>query len=385
MEQLYLKRINDKDVDLLIEYNKDLKNLGINTRINESNFKEWLEKIESTCLDDTQVHAFPYFLMLDDKPIGMPIIKTNIEGNDIWSRYGGNISYVISPSFRKKHYGTKCLHLVLEECLKLGLSSVKIMCDARNIGSKKVIENNYGVLESTFIENSDIRKGTFNYRYVIDINLSLLLYKEKKSRISPTLKQRCNIDRTNTEDFLFNIKQSEINEEDLRLPTDVNKLEFLNKLCIEFLGNFSYNQNGTIDEYERTVSDIISSKTFYGSNEVALVLSSIFRLNNIPTLCVFSTDYNKTKTYTFLELYFDNKWYLFDPLKSKLYLDYNYNNLSLPENYYAFMKAPSNYSFGIYKKEDMERFIKTTTINAIYKNPEYEYIDLKNKENVKKL
>lgn len=384
MENLYLKRITDKDIDLLIEYNKDLKNLGINIRINESNFKEWLEKIESTCLDDTQVHAFPYFLMLDDKPIGMPIIKTNIESNDIWSRYGGNISYVISPSFRKKHYGTKCLHLVLEECLKLGLSSVKIMCDARNIGSKKVIENNYGVLEGTFIENSDIRKGTFNYRYVIDINLSLLLYKEKRRKISPTLKQRCNIDRTNPEDFLFNIKQSEINE-DLRLSTDVNKLELLKKIYKEFLENFNYNQNKDVDEYERTVSDIINSKTFYGNNEVALVLSSILRLNNIPTLCVFSTDYNKTKTYTFLEIYLDNKWYLFDPLKSKLYFEYDYDNLCLPDNYYAFMKAPSNYSFGIYKKEDLEIFIKTITINEIYKNPEYEYIDLKINEDIKKL
>lgn len=383
MEQLYLKRITDKDTNLLTEYNKDFLSHGINTRINENNFKEWLERIKSTYLDDTQVHAFPYFLMLGDKPIGMPIIKTNIEVNDIWSRYGGNISYVISPSFREKHYGTKCLHLILEECLKLGLSFVKIMCDARNIGSKKVIENNCGVLESTFIENSDIRKGTFNYRYVIDTNLSLSLYNEKQQKISPTLKQRCNIDRTNPEDFLFNIKQSEI-KEDLILPANVNKLELLNKLCIEVLGDFCYNQNKDVDEYKRTASDIISSKTIYGSNEVALVLSSILKLNNIPTICVFSTDYNKTKTYTFLEVYVDNKWYLFDPLKSKLYLNYDYNNLCLPDNYYAFMKAPSNYSFGIYKKEDMENFIKTTTINAIYKNPEYEYIDLKNK-NIKKL
>lgn len=35
MENLYLKRISDKDVDLLIEYNKDFLSHGINTRINE--------------------------------------------------------------------------------------------------------------------------------------------------------------------------------------------------------------------------------------------------------------------------------------------------------------------------------------------------------------
>ena len=60
MENLYLKRITDKDEYLLIEYNKDLKNLGINIRINESNFKEWLEKIESTCYSCSCFSLFSY-------------------------------------------------------------------------------------------------------------------------------------------------------------------------------------------------------------------------------------------------------------------------------------------------------------------------------------
>lgn len=111
---------------------------------------------------------------------------------------------------------------------------------------------------------------------IIDIALSL--YKENQQKISPTLKQRCNIDRINLEDFLFNINQSEI-KEDLRLSVDVNKLELLNKLCKKFLGNFIYNQNKDEDEYKRTVRDIINSKTFYGSNEMALALSSIFQLS----------------------------------------------------------------------------------------------------------
>ena len=38
MEQLYLKRMTDKDINLLTEYNKDFLSHGINTRINENNF-----------------------------------------------------------------------------------------------------------------------------------------------------------------------------------------------------------------------------------------------------------------------------------------------------------------------------------------------------------
>jgi predicted acetyltransferase len=58
---------------------------------------------------------------------------------------GGHIGYDIRPSERRKGYGTLILNLTLEKAKDLGLSRVFLTCDADNIGSAKIIENNGGV------------------------------------------------------------------------------------------------------------------------------------------------------------------------------------------------------------------------------------------------
>lgn len=105
MGKLYLKEINKNDLYLLEKYNEDILSHQLKPSITSDSFVDWLQKMETSRSDSTKVHFFPYFLMLDDIPIGMPIIKTNIEVDEFWLKYGGNISYVISPSYRKKGYG----------------------------------------------------------------------------------------------------------------------------------------------------------------------------------------------------------------------------------------------------------------------------------------
>ena len=61
---------------------------------------------------------------------------------------GGHIGYNIRPDERQKGYGTRQLELILKECPKHHLHDVLITCDADNIGSKKIIENNGGILEN---------------------------------------------------------------------------------------------------------------------------------------------------------------------------------------------------------------------------------------------
>ncbi len=69
--------------------------------------------------------------------------------------HGGNIGYLIRPSERKKHFGTLMLNLALEKCKLLGLNRVLITCRVDNIGSAKVIENNGGVYEKSYINPND--------------------------------------------------------------------------------------------------------------------------------------------------------------------------------------------------------------------------------------
>ena len=61
---------------------------------------------------------------------------------------GGHIGDGVRPSERRKGIATKMIALALDECRKLGIEKVLMVCDKDNIGSAKSIINNGGVLEN---------------------------------------------------------------------------------------------------------------------------------------------------------------------------------------------------------------------------------------------
>ena len=58
----------------------------------------------------------------------------------------------------------KLIGLALEECKKMGIKKVLMVCDKDNIGSAKSIIKNGGILENEQIEN-----GKTEQRYWIDL------------------------------------------------------------------------------------------------------------------------------------------------------------------------------------------------------------------------
>lgn len=76
---------------------------------------------------------------------------------------GGHIGYRIRPSERQKGYGKKQLHMVLQECFKLGIKDVMITCDFDNVASYKIIEANGGVRFGEAISPRS-KKLVFHYR-----------------------------------------------------------------------------------------------------------------------------------------------------------------------------------------------------------------------------
>ena len=76
--------------------------------------------------------------------------------NDYLLKYGGHIGDGIRPSERRKGYATQMIGLALEECKKLGIDRVLLVCDKDNIGSAKSIVNNGGVLENEFLEGNKL-------------------------------------------------------------------------------------------------------------------------------------------------------------------------------------------------------------------------------------
>ena len=60
---------------------------------------------------------------------------------------GGHIGYDVAPRARRRGHGTAMLRAMLPIAAGLGIDRVLITCDVDNVGSRKVIEVNGGVLE----------------------------------------------------------------------------------------------------------------------------------------------------------------------------------------------------------------------------------------------
>jgi predicted acetyltransferase len=60
---------------------------------------------------------------------------------------GGHIGYDVAPKARRRGHGTAMLRAALPVAAALGIEKALITCDPDNIGSRKVIDANGGVLE----------------------------------------------------------------------------------------------------------------------------------------------------------------------------------------------------------------------------------------------
>jgi len=85
--------------------------------------------------------------------------------NDSLLLNGGHIGDGVRPSERRKGIATAMIALALEECKKLGIEKVLMVCDKDNIASAKSIIKNGGMLE-----NEITIDGTIEQRYWITLN-----------------------------------------------------------------------------------------------------------------------------------------------------------------------------------------------------------------------
>lgn len=78
---------------------------------------------------------------------------------------GGHIGDGVRPSERRKGIAAKMISLALEECKKLGITKVLMVCDKENTASAKSIIHNGGVLE-----NEVVVDGVIEQRYWITLS-----------------------------------------------------------------------------------------------------------------------------------------------------------------------------------------------------------------------
>lgn len=168
MEEIYLKEVKEEDIDILSTYNNMLYKKQMNGWVSEDRFANLLKEWKNNLDNELKIHFFPFWLMKDKDVIGLVILKDNIEVDEVWKNYGGNISYVIIPDYRRKGYGTKALNLAIKKCKELGINNILITCLDSNIGSIKIIEKNNGKLKDTCTDNSN---GELTRRYIINIDV----------------------------------------------------------------------------------------------------------------------------------------------------------------------------------------------------------------------
>lgn len=97
-----------------------------------------------------------FFCLDTDRNIMVGAVNIRHYLNESLLISGGHIGDGVRPSERRKGIATKMIALSLEECKKLKIDKVLMVCNKNNIGSKKSIINNGGVLENEIEVDGEI-------------------------------------------------------------------------------------------------------------------------------------------------------------------------------------------------------------------------------------
>ena len=133
-------------------------------KTNYRDFDSYISSLEQKEVRDGKVPDSTFFCLDTDRNIIVGAVNIRHYLNENLLRNGGHIGDGVRPSERRKGVATKMISLALEECGKLGISRVLMVCDKDNIGSAKSIINNGGVLE-----NEILCDGVIEQRYWIEV------------------------------------------------------------------------------------------------------------------------------------------------------------------------------------------------------------------------
>ncbi|WP_104991351.1 GNAT family N-acetyltransferase [Deinococcus sp. NW-56] len=123
--------------------------LSLDVAALEADFPSFLDSLRrfepGRELPEGFVHSEYRWLVEGDGYLGRVSIRHTL--NQRLREFGGHIGYEVRPSARRQGRATLALRLALERARELGLERVLVTCDVDNLGSRRVIEANGGVLE----------------------------------------------------------------------------------------------------------------------------------------------------------------------------------------------------------------------------------------------
>jgi len=141
-ENYVLAYKNSDDNDYFTRYRKGLED-----------FDGYLNDLQNISkgidLPQGWVKTLTFWLIDNSEVVGVVRVRHQDVGTD------GNIGYDISPSYRKKGYGTEILKLALVKAEKICIKEAIVTCNTENIPSKKIIEKNNGKLIGSVFDEEE--------------------------------------------------------------------------------------------------------------------------------------------------------------------------------------------------------------------------------------
>lgn len=128
------------------------------------NFENYMLNLEVQDTSGGLVPDSTFFCLEEEADLFVGAVNIRHYLNDRLLLNGGHIGDGVRPTQRRKGIATKMIALALEECRKLGITRVLMVCDKENIGSAKSIQKNGGILE-----NEVVVDGVTEQRYWIDL------------------------------------------------------------------------------------------------------------------------------------------------------------------------------------------------------------------------
>ena len=133
-------------------------------RLDYRDFDHYLQNLEIQEHSQGLVPDSTFFCLDEDQDLFVGAVNIRHYLNDRLLLDGGHIGDGVIPSQRGKGIATQMIGLALEECKKLGIYQVLMVCDKKNIASAKTIQRNGGILE-----NEPIVDGVMQQRYWITL------------------------------------------------------------------------------------------------------------------------------------------------------------------------------------------------------------------------
>ena len=148
LEPQYRRHLNEMLEEWLsVESPADITPWAI-VRWDHRDFDGYLEHLEIREETDSQVPDSTFFCLDEEKDIFVGAVNIRHYLNQRLLMCSGHIGDGVRPSLRGRGIGTKMVGLALEECRKLGITRVLMVCDSDNPASARTIIRNGGVMEN---------------------------------------------------------------------------------------------------------------------------------------------------------------------------------------------------------------------------------------------